>query len=110
MIDTRSFRAEGNDRGDEYTYRDPHLSLWQSAANVVTTRLESLDLRNRVVRALNSPVHAVHRRAKRILETGEHIFSEIADFTDLAGNCAKLAARFLWAEVTHNKNEGRSNC
>jgi predicted phosphodiesterase len=111
VSDTRLFQGEG-DRGggDEYTYRDPLLSLWQSAADYVGTSalgkvLETEDRRNHVVRGLTAPVHAVHRQAKRILERGRHIFSEAADFADVAEGCARLAANFLWAEIRHHKKE-----
>jgi hypothetical protein len=111
VIDTRRFQSqEVRGTGDDYTYRDPVLSLWQSAANFVgTVTLRAAegaeDARIHVVRALNAPVHAVHRQAQRLLAAGQHIFSESVDFSDQAGDCAKLAAAFLWAEIRHNKKE-----
>jgi len=111
VIDTRRSDAdEIRGPGDEYTYRDPVLSLWQSAAHFVGTVTlravrEAEDARVHVVRALTAPVHAVHHRAKQLMSSGRHIFSESVDFSGQAGDCAKLAAEFLLAEMRHNKKD-----
>ncbi len=111
MFDTRKPFREGDPfPPDEYTYRDPLLSLWQSAANFVvsntpTAFLAQSDAQPRgLAERLMSPVHAVRRQAKKMSASAMHLFTETADFSGLAGSCAKLTGEFLWAEVTHQKD------
>jgi predicted phosphodiesterase len=105
-MDTR--RSGSNDNSpDEYTYRDPLLSLWQSAAHSIGTRIEATrDRAEQLVRGLSAPVHVVHGYAQRTIESGHTAFEALPDFTeaaDVGGDCARLAAQFLWAELTFNR-------
>ncbi len=105
-MDTRRSRSSDN-FPDEYTYRDPFLSLWQSAAHSLRRRLETTkENAEQIVRRLSAPVHAVHGYARRTIETGNAALEALPDFTeveDVGGDCAKLAAQFLWAELTFNR-------
>jgi predicted phosphodiesterase len=110
MFDTRNLvRSKEFDHTEEYTYRDPLLSIWQSAANFVAMNsspalLARMDVQpQRLAANLMAPVHAVQRHAKGVFSSAKHILTDITDFMGITGNCAKLASEFLWAEVTHQQ-------
>jgi hypothetical protein len=109
-----------------YTYSDPVLSLWQAAVAEVQRRHDSV--RNRMatatsnrmalmaVRAQNdlmSPAYVLGELLKAGNQIPESISSEIAKpggtlaTTAAEGlvplDCAKVAAQFLWAEITGDK-------
>lgn len=109
MFDTRSPLSGdiSEQRPDEYTYRDPHLSMWQSAASFVVSNtpdalLHRADVRRqRLATALMAPVHAVHRVAQGVKQSGRKFSAVLPDFSalDTVGDCAKLVAQLLWAEL-----------
>jgi predicted phosphodiesterase len=115
MFDTRDLASTEleNQPPDEYTYRDANLSLWQSAANYAVTNMapaliEAKDRTPRgIARILMAPVHAVNRAVSEIKKGGHQVASAVApDFSALAtvGDCAKLAAELLWAEIKGDDN------
>jgi len=79
----------------DYTYRDPTLSLWQSAAAAMTstarTGLEALESQN----VFMTPVHAVASAAEGNREAPTAELESVA----VVGDCAKVASQFLWAEI-----------
>src|SRR5215472_11644118 len=110
MFDTRNLtRTKQFDHSEEYAYRDPLLSIWQSAANYVATNSTPAWLAKKDVSPksladnLMAPVHAVQRHAKGVINSAKHILTDITDFMGIPGNCAKLASEFLWAEITHQQ-------
>ena len=92
-----------------YTYGDPWLSLWQSAARVVAASQDS-----RVKEAFSTelpahnlmrPVHLVYETVQRGPDAASAQFQ-----TELEGvveDCASLAAKFLWAETSGNSERSR---
>jgi predicted phosphodiesterase len=109
MFDTRNrnWHEQANEKPDEYTYRDKHLSLWQSAANFAATNISPALLKSNdqspsgVATALMAPVHAVNRAVAKVKRANQHFLSVTPDFGALStiGECAKLAAELLWAEL-----------
>jgi hypothetical protein len=123
--------TNGQRRHDLYTYSDPTLSLWQAAVAEVHRRHDSIQDRMGSVTSdrkaapkellaqddLMSPVHILGAR----LREGQKIPSEIASPVAEAAqpltlaasaepaavpiDCAKVAAQFLWAEITGNKHK-----
>ena len=83
----------------EYTYRDPTLSLWQSAAAATarTTKegLEAIHARN----IFMGPVDAIAAQAAGTPEPPIVGLESVA----AVGDCAKVASQFLWAEIRGNK-------
>ena len=105
---------------EEYTYPDPTLSVWQSAAETVSRQTSRAlftfaDGAKSLKRRLNSPVHVVKRATDRLHEKvapyGKDLENHLAyeaglPFLDVglaAGECAAKATQFLWAEMTKNK-------
>jgi predicted phosphodiesterase len=111
-----------------YTYRDPILSLWQSAVAQVQRNRKSVQARMSStsgmslavsapldVEKLMSPVHLLGQP----LAIGQSVSPEnlsspkasLATSTDAPGagavvaDCAKVAAQFLWAEITGDKQK-----
>jgi hypothetical protein len=112
-----------------YTYSDPTLSLWQSAAAEVhqrhasaqakitaavgglataatTTVLDDLML---PVHRLGAPLHSGKSIPKEILMAVAKPVLDIAAAAEkvlsVAGDCAEVAAQFLWAEMTGNQQD-----
>ena len=85
--------------GSSYTYADPYLSLWQSAARVA--------LSEEVIRAedqaadLMAPVQRVHHMASLGVDSTAVLESEVEP-EGVVKDCADIAAKFLWAEITRN--------
>ena len=106
---------------NRYTYSEPHLSLWQSAVAEVHRRRVSVEHRTAMVTLrrkprrpllaeedLMAPVHLLGMpiTAKQPI-VPERLFaapSGIAPRTvgGVVVDCAKIAAEFLWAEITGN--------
>ena len=96
---------------NDYTYRDPRLSLWQSAASVTQSkRSQTMDNKvtetPSVAKSTNPFMVPVHAVARTILDAGKPLESLIDDVKkgifDLEAifhpleDCSKAAARFLW--------------
>jgi len=105
-----------------YTYSNPALSLWQSAAAGVHRRhaaAEKLALKAGQAAPevdLEAPVHAlgVPLTAGRVDAVNAMFAAKTGATLDMAAaaevlhtveDCAKAAAEFLWAEITGNKEE-----
>lgn len=111
---------------DFYTYSDPTLSVWQSSAAEVYQRHVSAE--SKITAALDKqataaatkledlmspahilgePLHAKKSIPQDILAAVEKPVLEIAAVAEkvisVAGDCAKVAAKFLWAEMTGNQ-------
>jgi hypothetical protein len=105
-----------------YTYRDPVLSLWQSAVAEVQQRSQSVQAKmatatsNRIAQrarpaseTLMSPVEMIGGPLAEDQPVAEEI-STLPAATAIASksvvttpiDCVKLAAQFLWAEITRN--------
>jgi hypothetical protein len=107
-----------------YSYRDPVLSLWQAAVAEVHRRRASV--RSRMAASttkrfalpildshddLMSPAHLIGAS----IESGrspEELLAPAAASNALGvvavpADCAKLAAQFLWAEITRNQEKSR---
>src|SRR5580700_1157067 len=85
-----------------YTYADPYLSLWQSAATEVRSSegySESADLM--------APVHTVYAVVNEGMESAAEFFGLDAEPEGIGRDCAKLASKFLWAEVTKNHEKAQ---
>jgi len=114
---------------DLYTYSDPSLSLWQAAVAEVHRRRDSIQNRMDSVTSgrgaapkrllaqddLMSPVHILGAPLREGKNIPSEIASPVAEATQpltLAASaepaaavpidCAKVAAQFLWAEITGN--------
>jgi hypothetical protein len=122
---------DSSDRHNLYTYSDPVLSLWQAAVAEVQGRHESVTNRmalatsNRLpatpVPAQNelmSPVYLLGEPLKANEKVPDEISSNVAAPVSAArpgavaeakvlvpADCAKVAAQFLWAEMTGNKEK-----
>jgi len=83
-----------------YTYRDPTLSLWQSAAALVSwaknTGEEAIQTQNLYM----APVHEVAAS----IEAGAEAFPIAPESVAVVGDCGRVAAQFLWAEIRGNKS------
>jgi len=90
-----------------YTYADPFLSLWQSAAKEVRTSQESTSLGNALEigqgRDLMWPAQRVYEEATDSTAAAAEIFESEGEPEGVVTDCASLAAKFLWAEVSGNK-------
>jgi len=98
----------------KYTYRDPYLSLWQSALTKVqsaSNRLPARALNEAIVRPaadLEIPVHLVAQVAE---DPDARPFPTVgleSDVTSAVKDCAKVAAEFLWAEITRDHRKAQS--
>ncbi len=107
---------------DPRTYRDPYLSLWQSAADEVGRRRKSVlnrmsatTLAAADTKPLPDLMEAAHRVGRPVMakETihPERTFAAPAtqnaqaampEAIDVVRDCAETAAKFLWAEITRN--------
>jgi len=115
-------------RHDLYTYSDPTLSLWQAAVAEVHRRHDSVQDRMDSVTSdhkatpkkllaqndLMSPVHILGAPLRERQNIPAEIISPVAEAAEpltLAASaavpidCAKVAAQFLWAEITGNKHK-----
>ena len=116
-------------RHSVYTYSDPVLSLWQAAVTEVQNRHVSVTnrmalptgSREAVVAVpaqndLMSPVYILGEPLRLQRQVPEDIVSPIAVPSTALGtsveakaliptDCAKVAAQFLWAEITGNKQK-----
>jgi hypothetical protein len=108
---------------DNYSYRDPRLSIWQSSALEVHARnglvqgtsLEDLRARpvtDRPQYPLMVPVHLVAKAAEDAGKPFSWLAGEVKkgllDLKSLFNpvkDCANAAAHFLWAEVTGNQHD-----
>ena len=99
-----------------YTHPDPYLSMWQSAAGVVhraNVRTGMLDMRESAANAVDlmAPVHAVataiRSRGERMPEDIQGVEGINLESMGVVKDCAKLAAQFLWAEVTRNHDRSQ---
>jgi hypothetical protein len=111
---------------DLYTYSDPTLSLWQASAAEVHQRHASAQ--SKIAAALNTEITATATKPEVLmspvhtlgapLHSGKSIPHEILDAVEkpvldiaavaekvisVAADCAKVAAQFLWAEMTGNQ-------
>src|ERR1700733_598876 len=88
-----------------YTYPDPYLSLWQSAAAEVMAsreRTSRLGLA-KATRNLDAPVHAAGFAAS----AGLKIPRASAESLGVVGDCGAAATKFLWAEMTGDREKAR---
>lgn len=106
-----------------FTYRDPYLSLWQSAAREVEQRRSSVRSKLSAASLTTAPIPALpdlmdpaHRVGllaldQKSIAPGETFsLGATAEGRNLAlpggaaalVDCAKIAAQFLWAEITRN--------
>jgi hypothetical protein len=88
-----------------YTYPDPYLSLWQTAAAEVMAsrdRASRLGL-TRSVRNLDAPVHAAGFAAAAGLKTPQ----PSPEGLGVVGDCGVAATKFLWAEMTGNREKAK---
>jgi Calcineurin-like phosphoesterase len=108
---------------DDFSYRDPTLSIWQAAAQQVHARrslaegmtLQSLRARpvqDRSQDPLMVPAHLVARAAKDAGKPFAWLAQEVKKgFLDLKAlfdpdkDCANAAAHFLWAELSGNEHD-----
>lgn len=99
-----------------YTHPDPYLSMWQSAAAVVhraNIRTGMLDMREAEANTVDlmAPVHAVatamQRRGERMPEDIQGVEGIQLESMGVVKDCAKLAAQFLWAEMTRNHDRAQ---
>ena len=112
-----------------YTYPDPYLSLWQSAAAEVARKHASVDRRKVAFTLETAPskplpplMDAVDRIGVPMLEQRQlnpeslriaaaappWLRSERRDAsmaTSVIGDCTETAAKFLWAEITGNHQQ-----
>jgi len=107
-----------------YTYSNPYLSLWQSAAQDVQRRRASVQTRMAAVASLKAqpaaaaaplpdlmspvhtlgmPLHAGQTDAPAKMFAPAHPLALAAEAVIF--DCAKVAAEFLWAEITGNHQE-----
>ena len=109
-----------------YTYSDPTLSLWQASAAEVHQRHVSAQSKiaaalskevaqpgttkeqlMSAVHILGEPLHSRKSVPQEILAAVEKPVLEIAAAAEkiipIAGDCAKVVAKFLWAEMTGNQ-------
>jgi len=120
-----------SDRHNLYTYSDPVLSLWQAAVAEVQGRHESVTNRmalatsNRLPATpmpaqneLMSPVYLLGEPLKANEKVPDEISAKVAAPVSAArpgavaeakvlvpADCVKVAAQFLWAEMTGNKEK-----
>jgi hypothetical protein len=120
-----------SDKHNLYTYSDPVLSLWQAAVAEVQSRHESVT--NRMAMAtssrlaetpvpaqneLMSPVYILGEPLKAKKNVPADIYSKVAEPVTpslavavgevkalVPADCAKVAAQFLWAEMTGNEEK-----
>ncbi len=91
----------------EYTYRDRHLSMWQSAAKSVARKTSVFLLRTRDMAVeeledhLMTPVHNLYSQLARAGD-GTRFLMSFSLRESAAGDCAELAMKFLAAEMSHN--------
>lgn len=102
---------------ERYTYADPTLSLWQAAVADVHRRKRSGNAPMAVAGSsapssnlaseseLMAPVHSVGSSLK-VRQVAAPEFA-VPPPLAVAGDCAKTAARFLWAEMSGNQEESR---
>ena len=108
---------------DLYSFRNPVLSLWQSAAAEVHRRRSSVfsrmgDLIKDIVapaenmaKSLMAPAYDVAAKIENdkspaaLLKTPDGVGVKIAETAMTAADCASVASRFLWAEITGNQQE-----
>jgi len=80
------------------TFRDPVAAIWQHAIHKAITQKkpgEKLYLSSR------EPEMTQFNAAFDALQSNKPIPTN-DDFGNVIGNCAKLAAKYVWAGITHN--------
>jgi hypothetical protein len=86
----------------DYTYRDRHLSLWQSAARSVSRKTSTFLLRAKDLAAdtleerLMAPVNNLYSRVAGGGDSGRFLMA-FSSQESVTKDCAELAARFLAA-------------
>src|SRR5579871_5297579 len=108
---------------DDFSYRDPKLSIWQAAAEQVHSGrslakgMTDQTLRTRAARKrshdpLMVPAHLVARAAKDTGKPFEWLAEEVRKglldlraLFDPAKDCSNAAAHFLWAELSGNEHD-----
>jgi hypothetical protein len=112
----------------QYTYRDPTLSLWQSAVAQVHRNRKSVQARMASAASVNfavpkplaeddlmSPVHLLgpsltsgepaQPAAISSLQASAAAARATVGAPGVVLDCAKVAAQFLWAEITGNQQK-----
>jgi hypothetical protein len=110
---------------DDFSYRDPKLSLWQAAAEevhgkrslaegVTEQALRARPAQDRSMDPLMAPAHLVAKAAKDAGKPFEWLAREVKkgllDLKSLfnpAKDCANAAAHFLWAEQSGNEQDSK---
>jgi hypothetical protein len=108
---------------DDFSYRDPKLSIWQATAQRVHTRrslaegmtlqaLRARPVQDRSQDPLMVPAHLVAAAAKDAGKPSSWLAQEVKkgvlDLKALfnpARDCANAAAHFLWAELSGNEHD-----
>ena len=108
---------------DDFSYRDPKLSIWQAAAQQVHSRrslaegmtlqaLRARPVQDRTQDPLMVPAHLVARAAKDagkpfswLAQEVKKGFLDLTALFDPAKDCANAAAHFLWAELSGNEHD-----
>jgi hypothetical protein len=96
-------------RGADYTYRDRHLSMWQSAARAVSQKTSKYYLASfkdaspeNLEERLMAPVDRVHARVTEARQRSGFLLP-VPGALSTTKDCAELAAEFLAAEIRHDK-------
>ena len=110
---------------DDFSYRDPKLSIWQASAEEVHSKRSLAEgftvqtLRSRLAQNRNQdplmvPAHLVANIAKSAGKPFEWLAGEVKkgslDLRGLfnpVGDCANAAAHFLWAELSGNEEDSK---
>jgi len=108
---------------DLYSFRNPILSLWQSAAAEVHRRRSSVLSRmgtlvkdlaapvENMAKELMGPVYDVAAKLDKasspteLFAPPQGVGTKLAAVGITAGDCAAVASRFLWAEITGDRQE-----
>jgi hypothetical protein len=88
-----------SDTRPDYTFRDPTLSLWQSAAAVTAWTQSKGEEAFAIQANFMTPVYAVAAAAKGTAE----VPTAAPESAALVADCSKLASQFLWAEIKGNR-------
>ena len=110
---------------DDFSYRDPRVSLWQAAAQEVQSKislakgateqaLRARPVQDRSKDPLMVPAHLVAKVAKDAGKPFEWLAQEVEKgFLDLKGlfnpakDCANAATHFLWAELSGSEQDSQ---
>jgi hypothetical protein len=101
---------------DEYSYRDPRLSIWQAAACEVqhkrtqAAKTPKSEAPNPLMRPVHVVAHTITAAGKPFKFLAEEVKKGILDLKakfDPLDDCAKAAANFLWAELEGNEQNSQ---